>query len=165
MTSKEALERIKLHKYIKCKECDETMLKGCRCCNNELKNSEEFETIEKDLEEKETAIKVLVEVLQNTSKENETNDKYTYMDASGAVQECDIGERLGVANLGIKNDPNGLTISTINADFPREIIIDTDSVTFRIGEFELKLIDNILTDELKHTNKIIINGISFIKED
>lgn len=72
MTSKEALERIKLHKYIKCKECDETMLKGCRCCNNELKNSEEFETIEKDLEEKETAIKVLVEILQNTSKENET---------------------------------------------------------------------------------------------
>lgn len=27
------------------------------------------------------------------------------------------------------------------------------------------IIDNILTDELKHTNKIIINGISFIKED
>ena len=49
MTSKEALERIKLHKYIKCKICDETMLKGCRCCNNELKNSEEFETIENDL--------------------------------------------------------------------------------------------------------------------
>lgn len=50
MTSKEALERIKLHKYIKCEVCDETMLKGCCCCNNELKNSEEFETIEKDLE-------------------------------------------------------------------------------------------------------------------
>ena len=41
MTSKEALERIKLHKYIKCEVCDETMLKGCCCCNNELKNSEE----------------------------------------------------------------------------------------------------------------------------
>ncbi len=137
MTSKEALERIKLHKYIKCKECDETMLKGCRCCNNELKNS------------------------------NETNDKYTYMDASGTIQEYDLGsvENLGIKDIGIKDDPNGLTISTINADFPREIIIDTDSVTFRIGEFELKLIDNILTDELKHTNKIIINGISFIKED
>ena len=53
MTSKEALERIKLHKYIKCEVCDETMLKGCYCCNNELKNSEEFKTIEKDLEEKE----------------------------------------------------------------------------------------------------------------
>jgi hypothetical protein len=72
MTSKEALERIKLHKYIKCKECDETMLEGCRCCNNELKNSEEFETIEKDLKNKETTIKTLVEILQNTSKENET---------------------------------------------------------------------------------------------
>ena len=99
-------------------------------------------------------------------KNNIKNGKYTYMDASGTVQECDIGEHLGVANLGIvKDNPNGLTISTINADFPREIIIDTDSVTFRIGEFELKLIDNILTDELKHTDKIIINGISFIKED
>ena len=53
MTSKEALERIKLHQYVKCEECDETMLKGCCCCNNELKNSEEFKTIEKDLEEKE----------------------------------------------------------------------------------------------------------------
>ena len=49
MTSKEALERIKLHQYIKCDVCDETMLKGCNCCNNELKNSEEFETIENDL--------------------------------------------------------------------------------------------------------------------
>lgn len=49
MTSKEALERIKLHQYVKCDVCDETMLKGCCCCNNELKNSEEFETIEKDL--------------------------------------------------------------------------------------------------------------------
>lgn len=35
MTSKEALER---------------MRKNC-CCNNELKNSEEFETIEEDLKE------------------------------------------------------------------------------------------------------------------
>ena len=72
MTSKEALEGIKLHKYIKCKECDKTMLKGCYCCNNELKNSEEFETIENDLKDKETAIKTLVEILQDTSKENET---------------------------------------------------------------------------------------------
>ena len=62
MTSKEALERIKLHKYIKCKVCDEKMLKGCCCCNNELKNSEEFETIEKDLkklEELEDVISIL----------------------------------------------------------------------------------------------------------
>ena len=63
MTSKEALERIKLHKYIKCKECDETMLKGCRCCNNELKNSEEFETIEKDLEELEE-LKEVISILR-----------------------------------------------------------------------------------------------------
>lgn len=99
-------------------------------------------------------------------KNNIKNDKYTHIDASGTIQEYDLGsvENLGIKDIGIKDDSNGLTISTINADFPREIIIDTDSVTFRIGEFELKLIDNILMDELKHTNKIIINGISFIKE-
>lgn len=98
-------------------------------------------------------------------KNNIKNGKYTWMDASGTVQECDIGEHLGVANLGIKDicikdDSNKIKIST-----EHNIIIDTDSVTFRVGEFELKLIDNILTAELKHTNKIIINGISFIKED
>ena len=100
-------------------------------------------------------------------KNNIKNGKYTWMDASGTVQECDIGEHLGVANLGVKDiciedDPNGLTIPAVNVDFGRNIIIDADSVTFRVGEFELKLLDNILTDELKHTNKIIINGISFI---
>ena len=103
-------------------------------------------------------------------KNNIKNSKYTYMDASGTIQEYDVGNRLGVENLWIKDicvedDPNGLTIPAVNVDFGRNIIIDTDSVTFRVGEFELKLIDNILTDELKHTNKIIINGISFIKED
>lgn len=62
MTSKEAIERIKLHEYIKCKVCDEKMLKGCCCCNNELKNSEELETIENDLkrlEELEDVISIL----------------------------------------------------------------------------------------------------------
>lgn len=49
MTSKEALERIKLRKYIKCKVCDETMCKGCFCGNEELINSEELKTIESDL--------------------------------------------------------------------------------------------------------------------
>ena len=49
MTSKEALERIKLREYIKCKVCDETMLKGCNCCSEELINSEELKTIESDL--------------------------------------------------------------------------------------------------------------------
>ena len=103
-------------------------------------------------------------------KNNIKNDKYTCMDESGTIQEYDIGDLPGVKDLSIKdicveNDPNGLTIPAVNVDFGRNIIIDTDSVTFRIGEFELKLIDKILTDELKHTNKIIINGISFIKED
>lgn len=98
-------------------------------------------------------------------KNNIKNGKYTWMDASGTVQECDIGEHLGVANLGIKDiciedDPNRLKIFT-----DHNIIIDTDSVTFRVGEFELKIINDVLMDELKHTNKITINGISFIKED
>ena len=49
MTSKAALERIKLRQYIKCDVCDEKMLKGCNCCNEELINSEELKTIESDL--------------------------------------------------------------------------------------------------------------------
>lgn len=99
-------------------------------------------------------------------KNNIKNDIYTYRDASGTIQEYDVGNHIGVENLGIENigfkddDSNKITIST-----EHNIIIDADSVTFRVGEFELKLTDNILTDELKHTNKIIINGISFIKED
>lgn len=98
-------------------------------------------------------------------KNNIKNGKYTWMDASGTVQECDIGEHLGVANLGIKDicikdDSNKIKIST-----EHNIIIDADSVTFRVGEFELKITNDVLMDELKHTNKIIINGISFIKED
>ena len=60
MTGKEALERIKLHQYIKCDVCDEKMLKGCNCCNNELKNSEEFETIENDLKR--------LEAIENTGR-------------------------------------------------------------------------------------------------
>ena len=49
MTSNEALERIKLRKYIKCDVCDEMMCKGCFCGNEELINSEELKTIESDL--------------------------------------------------------------------------------------------------------------------
>lgn len=49
MTGKEALERIKLREYINCNVCDETMLKGCNCCSEELINSEELKTIENDL--------------------------------------------------------------------------------------------------------------------
>lgn len=95
-------------------------------------------------------------------KNNIKNGKYTYMDASGTIQEYDLGsvENLGVKDICIEDDSNKIKIFT-----DRNIIIDADSVTFRVGEFEFKLIDNILTDELKHTNKIIINGISFIKED
>lgn len=98
-------------------------------------------------------------------KNNIKNDKYTYRDASGTIQEYDVGNRLGVENLGIKDicikdDSNKIKISTVH-----NIIIDTDSVTFRVGEFELKITNDVLMDELKHTNKIIINGISFIKED
>lgn len=100
-------------------------------------------------------------------KNNIKNDKYVYMcmDESGTIHEYDVGDLLGVKDLGVKDiciedDSNKIKIFT-----DRNIIIDADSVTFRVGEFEFKLIDNILTDELKHTNKIIINGISFIKED
>ena len=99
-------------------------------------------------------------------KNNIKNDKYTYRDASGTIQEYDVGNRLGVENLGIENigfkddDSNKIKIST-----EYNIIIDADSVTFRVGEFELKITNDILMDELKHTDKIIINGISFIKED
>lgn len=112
-------------------------------------------------------------------KNNIKNDKYTCMDESGTIHEYDIGDFLDVKDpsdfldvkdpsikdICVENDLNRLTIPAVNVDFGRNIIIDADSVTFRIGEFELKLIDKILTDELKHTNKIIINGISFIKED
>lgn len=75
MTSKEALERIKLHEYIKCKVCDEKILKGCCCCNNELKNSEEFETIEHDLkrlEDLEDVISILrwcIDIVKNDNGE------------------------------------------------------------------------------------------------
>ncbi len=98
-------------------------------------------------------------------KNNIKNGKYTYIDASGTIQEYDVGNRLGVENLGIKDicikdDSNKINIST-----EHDIIIDADSVTFRVGEFELKITNDVLMDELKHTNKIIINGISFIKED
>lgn len=93
-------------------------------------------------------------------KNNIKNDKYTYRDASGTIQEYDVGNRLGVENLCIKDDSNKIKIST-----EHNIIIDADSVTFRVGEFELKITNDVLMDELKHTNKIIINGISFIKED
>jgi hypothetical protein len=92
-------------------------------------------------------------------KNNIKNDKYTYIDASGTIQEYEIENRLGVENLGIKDNSHTIEISDIH-----NIIIDADSITFRVGEFALKLTDNILTDELKHINKIIINGISFIKE-
>lgn len=98
-------------------------------------------------------------------KNNIKNDKYTCMDESGTIHEYDVAYPLGIKDICIEDDPNRLTIPAVNVDFGRNIIIDADSVTFRVGEFELKLIDNILTDELKHTNKIIINGISFIKED
>lgn len=95
-------------------------------------------------------------------KNNIKNGKYTCMDASRTIQEYDLGSvaNLGVKDICIEDDSNKIKIFT-----DRNIIIDADSVTFRVGEFELKLIDNILTDELKHTDKIIINGISFIKED
>lgn len=93
-------------------------------------------------------------------KNNIKNSKYTCMDESGTIHEYDVGYPLGVKDICIEDDSNKIKIFT-----DRNIIIDADSVTFRVGEFEFKLIDNILTDELKHTNKIIINGISFIKED
>ena len=60
MTSKEALERIKSRKYIKCEVCDETMWKGCFCGNEELVNSEELKTIENDLKR--------LEAIENTGK-------------------------------------------------------------------------------------------------
>ena len=99
-------------------------------------------------------------------KNNIKNDKYTYRDASGTIQEYDVGNRLGVENLSvkdiwIKDDSN--TIVGIPTE--HNIIIDADSVTFRVGEFELKITNDVLMDELKHIDKIIINGISFIKED
>lgn len=100
-------------------------------------------------------------------KNNIKNGKYTYIDASGAIQEYDVVgncicvENLSVKDIGIKDDSN--TIVGISTE--HNIIIDADSVTFRVGEFELKITNDVLMDELKHTNKIIINGISFIKED
>ena len=98
-------------------------------------------------------------------KNNIKNDKYTYRDASGTIQEYHVGnhisiENLGIKDIGIKDDSNKITIST-----EHNIIIDADSVTFRVGEFELKINNDVLMDELKHTDKIKINGISFIKED
>lgn len=100
-------------------------------------------------------------------KNNIKNGKYTYRDASGTIQEYDVVgncicvENLSVKDIGIKDDSN--TIVGISTEY--NIIIDADSVTFRVGEFELKITNDVLMDELKHTNKIIINGISFIKED
>lgn len=94
MTSKEALERIKLHQYIKCKVCDETMLKGCCCCNNELKNSEEFKTIEKDLEEKEIYNNILKRNNKVLSSLVQLNDVLQKLDNNTIVTVYDISNKI-----------------------------------------------------------------------
>lgn len=89
---------------------------------------------------------------------NPQTGKYLHTDSEGKTHEYSLGD------LCFKDDKHGLSFSS-NVDWCRQIIIDADSITFRAGEFELKVTNDRLMDEINHTDKITINGISFIKEN
>lgn len=90
---------------------------------------------------------------------NPRSGKYRYTDSEGNIKEIELKD-LYVK----KSEQPALTVSN-KATWDRDIVINIDSVTFRAGEFELKVTNPRLMDELKHTDKIIINGVSFIKEE